>query len=638
MGNSKNDDSNATIKVETVRENEAEENTEDDRKEDGTGESNLESHLLSIGDEADAGDNFVTAEELDAIAALERRRKRKRRLESLETSKDDDKDKSRIHTERKEPVLKPKMETTKQEPAESDIGTRVNIDDNKMGKEMDVSRDQSEGNNESSNSDSDESDMFGSPSSEDEDLKKEKKSKKQKYNHSTSKKNDSDTKKTGAASRQDGFDDSEGYYKASIGETMELEILGGSNHDSDENCTLRLRVLGVIGKGVFSSVLKCSTTDTAISAATHNSDGIPTAISLTDNSGLSEQQHGLPSEVAIKCIRSNETMAKAALNEMKFLIRLRDSPGIVPLLLPSVAGQTNNINPNYVPPPIDFRGHTILAFPYLPYNLRDVLQKFGKGVGLSLTAVKNYFRQLLRAATYLQKHRVIHADIKPDNILVSADFSRVVVADFGSAFESQVHDTRGDDGDVATTSTQVGAVTQEAVTPYLVSRFYRAPEIILGLQPMTYAIDLWSLAVTAGELFLGRLLLKGANNNGMLYAMMKTLGTFSGRLIKNHLLQTKRHPLPAHFSQVQSNFVFKQETVDRVLGKAVHREVSLAGNSNFRPNLQSKLIKAKSPKDTRLQVVLFSDLLTKCMVLDPSKRISVRAALKHDFFLQQQQQ
>ena len=162
-----------------------------------------------------------------------------------------------------------------------------------------------------------------------------------------------------------------------------------------------------------------------------------------------------------------------------------------------------------------------MIFPYFPYNLRDVLQKFGKGVGLSLGAVQNYFRQLLSAAIHLQKHGVIHADIKPDNILVSGDFSRVLVADFGSAFETKAVVNEEDESAVGIASGQ--ATTHESVTPYLVSRFYRAPEIILGLQPLTYAIDLWSLAVTAGELFLGRVLLKGANNNDMLYTMMQLL-------------------------------------------------------------------------------------------------------------------
>jgi len=486
--------------------------------------------------------------------------------------------------------------------------------------------------------------------------------------------------------RQDGFDDSEGYYKASIGETMEVEVAGGGvvageetedgpsasvGADGDRSAPmpttalLKLRVLGVIGKGVFSSVLKCST---------------------------STSTSTLPPEVAIKCIRSNETMAKAALNEIKFLIRLKDNPGIVPLLLPTAtnaaatnttnnATQHNNHNSNsnhnsnatlHIQP-IEFRNHTLLFFPYLPYNLRDVLQKFGKGVGLALGAVRNYFGQLLKALGHLQRHRILHADLKPDNVLVSADFSTVLLADFGSAVETKeivtttsstssakptpattatttsttttTTSTSGADDKTETSTTDPTksstlattmpmsmpmAGTNEVLAPYLVSRFYRAPEIMLGLQPLTHAVDLWSLAVAVGELFLGTVLLTGCNNNEMLFSMMNMLGPFSGRMIKSHLLQTKKLPLPAHFSQVQSNYVFRQETVDPILGQAVHKEISLV--NTFKPTLQSKLLKAKSPKDSRADVLRFADLLTKCLVLDPSRRTSVQAALKHDFF------
>ena len=511
------------VVVETVRGNVTEEDT------GGGEEANMESMLSSFGD--GDSDAFVTAEEKEANAALERRRKRKRRLETMEASADavavvD----TSTATNKALPI---KVEIIGKPVVKADQSLMLGNEKNGNGNNGGTSK--SGGSGDENSSDSDDSDMFGSPSSEDKARKEKKKQTKKASNSNIKNKNsskddDEHKKKTEANSRQDGFDDSDGYYKASIGETMELEVLGGSpsldesSHNESEVSALELRVLGVIGKGVFSSVLKCSTTTTA---AAHG-NGIPTTISMASSN--SRNNHGLPSEVAIKCIRSNETMSKAALDEMKFLIRLRNSPGIVPLLLPSPAAQNNN-NPNYVPPPIDFKGHTVLIFPYLPYNLRDVLQKFGKGVGLSLTAVKNYYFQLLSAATHLQKHRVIHADIKPDNILVTSDFSKVVLADFGSAFESRAavvqhgdDETEGDAAAAAVAASAAGrAATHEAVTPYLVSRFYRAPEIIMGLQPLTHAIDLWSFAVTAAELFLGKVLLKGANNNDMLYVMMEML-------------------------------------------------------------------------------------------------------------------
>lgn len=295
--------------------------------------------------------------------------------------------------------------------------------------------------------------------------------------------------------------------------------------------------------------------------------------------------------------------------------RLNNSPGIVPLLLPTSTT------------PLEHRGHILLVFPCADHNLRDVLQKFGKGVGLSLGAVRSYFGQLLAAATHLKKHFIIHSDLKPDNILVSANFSVVQLGDFGSAL------------DVSSSSSQ-------QPTPYLVSRFYRAPEIILGLVP-TFAIDLWSLAVSVAEIFLGDVLFKGKNNNDMIYSFMQHLGPFSNRLIRQHLVQCSKSPVPAHFTQrtdgAGSDYLFAQDTVDPVTGKAVNKYISLFSSTNNSTDsnqhevfpstpLSKKLLKAKSAKDSRTLVLLFKDLLQKCLTLDPSRRVSLKDALQHGFF------
>lgn len=51
-------------------------------------------------------------------------------------------------------------------------------------------------------------------------------------------------------------------------------------------------------------------------------------------------------------------------------------------------------------------------------NLRDVVKRFGKDVGLNISAVRTYAHQLFLALSHLKKLNIMHADIKPDNILV----------------------------------------------------------------------------------------------------------------------------------------------------------------------------------------------------------------------------
>jgi serine/threonine-protein kinase PRP4 len=104
----------------------------------------------------------------------------------------------------------------------------------------------------------------------------------------------------------------------------------------------------------------------------------------------------------------------------------------------------------------EHRNHLCLVFESLDQNLREILKRYGKnGGGISLLAIRAYAQQLFSALELLSRTEILHADLKPDNILISADKQRVKLADLGSASD----------------------VTENEITPYLVSRFYRAPEI-----------------------------------------------------------------------------------------------------------------------------------------------------------------
>ena len=101
------------------------------------------------------------------------------------------------------------------------------------------------------------------------------------------------------------------------------------------------------------------------------------------------------------------------------------------------------------------------------------------------------------------------------------------------------------------------ATAHTEITPYLVSRFYRAPEIILGM-PYDYGVDMWSIGCTLYELYTGKILFTGDSNNQMLKAIMEIRGRVTPKLYKRGQLSG------VHFDDM-GQFVSVER--DKVLGK-----------------------------------------------------------------------
>jgi len=90
----------------------------------------------------------------------------------------------------------------------------------------------------------------------------------------------------------------------------------------------------------------------------------------------------------------------------------------------------------------------------------------------------------------LHHHKIVHCDIKPENILLkSYNRSGIKITDFGS-----------------------GCFLKDKLYTYIQSRFYRAPEVILGIS-YNMAIDMWSLGLVLTELFNGYPLIPGENEH-----------------------------------------------------------------------------------------------------------------------------
>ncbi|KAM9481044.1 homeodomain-interacting protein kinase 3 [Clarias gariepinus] len=149
------------------------------------------------------------------------------------------------------------------------------------------------------------------------------------------------------------------------------------------------------------------------------------------------------------------------------------------------------------------RNHTCLVFEMLEQNLYDFLKQ-NKFSPLPLKVIRPILQQVATALKKLKAMGLIHADLKPENIMLVDPVRqpyRVKVIDFGSASH----------------------VSKAVCSTYLQSRYYRAPEIILGL-PFCEAIDMWSLGCVIAELFLGWPLYPGALEYDQIRYISQTQG------------------------------------------------------------------------------------------------------------------
>ncbi|CAM6102700.1 unnamed protein product [Calypogeia fissa] len=338
----------------------------------------------------------------------------------------------------------------------------------------------------------------------------------------------------------DNWDDAEGYYCFRIGEVLDGRYEVASSH----------------GRGVFSTVVRARDMKAG---------------------------RGEPEEVAIKIIRNNETMYKAGQQELVILKKLAG------------ADPENKRHCVRLLSSFEYRSHLCLVFESLHMNLREILKKFGRNIGINLNAVRAYAKQLFISLKHLRNCGVLHCDIKPDNMLVNESKNVLKLCDFGSAMFAG----------------------ENEITPYLVSRFYRAPEIILGL-PYDHALDIWSVGCCLYELYTGKMLFPGHTNNDMLRLHMELKGPFPKKMLKKAAFADQ------HFDQ-DFNFCAMEE--DPVTKKAIKRILV-----NVKPRDMGILVHGSGTidEDTKM-LASFKDLLEKIFTLDPDKRLTVSQALSHSF-------
>ncbi|KAF3037342.1 U4/U6 small nuclear ribonucleoprotein prp4 [Didymella heteroderae] len=350
------------------------------------------------------------------------------------------------------------------------------------------------------------------------------------------------------------WDDPEGYYKI-----INNELVNGG----------RYRMTKTLGRGVFANVAQAEEV-------------------AADGDG---QQGRL---VAIKMIRRNELMRKASQKEMDFLQKVNEADPQDKRHIIRLLGS------------FDHKGHLCIIFEHMSKNLRDLLKEETNGHGLALPAVKTYARQMFLGLQHLQNCQVIHLDLKPDNVLVSADKKTVKLADFGTAVDKRDNIER---------------------TEYLVSRFYRAPEIILGMD-IGYPVDMWAVGCTVYELWTGKILFTGRSNNQMVKAFMDCLGWPSEKLLKKGLVNN----VLEHFEPGPPlKFISREvDQYNQLSVRKIEQQKKISRDIKTRVHDAARGIAQGGPSVPELND--FADLLNGTLHMNVEKRIQPKEALSHKFF------
>lgn len=222
-----------------------------------------------------------------------------------------------------------------------------------------------------------------------------------------------------------------------------------------------------------------------------------------------------------------------------------------------------------------------MILPYMVADLSGVLHN--PRIKLELSHVKNIMLQLLEAVNYVHCQKFMHRDIKTANLLL--DHRGVLkLADFGLA--------RTYYGAPPNLKFPGGAGSGASYTSVVVTRWYRAPELVLGDKRYTTAVDIWGVGCVLGELFEKKPILPGTTDVDQGHTIFKLLGTPTKDIWK----------LAYHLPGAELTKTNYKASIDERFG----RFLSESG----------------------------LDLMKKLLALDPYKRITSMAALKHPFFIE----
>ncbi|MFH4976402.1 hypothetical protein AB6A40_003111 [Gnathostoma spinigerum] len=249
-----------------------------------------------------------------------------------------------------------------------------------------------------------------------------------------------------------------------------------------------------------------------------------------------------------------------------------------------------------------WRNHLCLVFELLSYNLYDLLRNTNfRGVSLNLT--RKFGQQLAATLHFLASPelKIIHCDLKPENVLLcNPKRSAIKVIDFGS-------------------SCQIG----HWIYQYIQSRFYRSPEILLGVAYDT-AIDMWSLGCILVEMHTGEALFAGTCEYDQMMRIVEVLG-----MPPKHMLDSAPKTKKFFDKMEDGSYVCRRSRDGKHYRAPGQRKLSdIIGVENGGPGGR-RLGEAGHTVD---EYTKFKDLVEKMLNFDPQKRITPYNAVRHPFF------
>jgi cyclin-dependent kinase len=212
-----------------------------------------------------------------------------------------------------------------------------------------------------------------------------------------------------------------------------------------------------------------------------------------------------------------------------------------------------------------------LVFEYLDQDLKKYLDVCSGGLDLKI--VKSFLFQLLTGVTYCHHHRVLHRDLKPQNLLINRE-GDLKLADFGLARAFGI---------------PVRSYTHEVVTLW-----YRAPDVLLGSRKYSTPIDIWSIGCIFAEMVNGKPSFTGTSEETQLETIFRQLGS-------------PEHSFPG--------------VVELTGWKPEYRSLE-----SKPANASNDLVANKGLDEQGL------DLLQQMLVYDPAQRISAQDARNHAYF------